>query len=554
MDEEFCYYGTLLACIEMIESGTTCFADMYYYEGEVARAARDAGMRGVLAESILKNETPDAADFEEGLTYAEEYIRGWRDDSLIIPAIGPHAPYTCNDEILIRAKELADKYEVPVLIHVAETISEVKNSMNTTGYRPVEYLGALGVLGMNVVAAHCVWLTSKEMEILRESGVKVAHNPTSNLKLGSGIAPVPELMDRGVVAGIGTDGCASNNDLDMIEEMRLASLLHKGTHADPTKVDAKRVIEMATIEGAKALGIDDITGSIEVSKRADIAILNFNKTHLTPFYDYAPENIYSQIVYAAKGSDVETVIINGKEVMRDRAIMTIDKEMVMLKCRSIAKEINEYRREPERVASKLIKLGAVDVEPTYEMQIKFKFEEEPAVFEVLKRGAIAVSDVQTVKQRDIYFKQKLEERGYLRLREEQAVSEQDEPAGKPKYTLTSTAGTVIDEKGITIMRRRRMDTRVEPTIAFFMDYFGVKKDKEIEKIRRKLKCIYKGVHISINIDRFIKPAISVRYVEVKSSAWTRKEANRQRDIMNEFIGVLGFEHEKQIKQSYYEMV
>jgi 5-methylthioadenosine/S-adenosylhomocysteine deaminase len=278
VNEEFCYYGALLACIEMIECGTTCFADMYYYEDEVAKAAKEAGMRGVLAESVLKNETPDSADFEEGLSLAEEYIKRWRDDRLIIPAVGPHAPYTCNDEILIRCKELADRYKVPLLIHVAETIKEVKDSMNSTGHRPVEYLGALGVLDRNVVAAHCVWLTSKEMEMLRENGMKVAHNPTSNLKLGSGIAPVPELQDIGVVTGIGTDGCASNNDLDMIEEMRLASLLHKGTHADPTKVDAMRVIAMATIEGAKALGIDDITGSIEISKRADIAILNLDRT------------------------------------------------------------------------------------------------------------------------------------------------------------------------------------------------------------------------------------------------------------------------------------
>lgn len=559
VDEEFCYYGALLACIEMIESGTTCFADMYYYEDEVARATQEIGMRGVLAESVLKNETPDSVDFEEGLSHAEEYIKRWRDDSLVIPAVGPHAPYTCNDEILIRCKELADRYKVPLLIHVAETIKEIKDSMNTTGYRPVEYLGALGILDRNVVAAHCVWLTSKEMEMLRENGMKVAHNPTSNLKLGSGVAPIPELMDRGVVVGIGTDGCASNNDLDMIEEMRLASLLHKGTHADPTKVGAMRVMEMATIEGAKALGIGDITGSIEKTKRADIAILNLNRTHLTPFYDYAPENIYSQVVYAAKSSDVETVIINGKQVMRDGRILTIDKEGVIAKCRSLAAEINEYKREPERIASKLIRLGDVDVEPTYEMQIKFEFEHVPAaVFEVLAQEAIAISDVQTVKQRDIYFepKNKQGEHEDLRLREEQAVSENLNagPVGKPQYTLTSTVGTVIDEGDIAIMRRKRMDTKVEPTIAFFMNYFGVKKEKEIEKIRRKAKCVYKGVNISINLDNFIKPAISRSYAEVKSSAWTEKEASMYRDIMKDFIKILGFEREKQIKQAYYEMI
>jgi 5-methylthioadenosine/S-adenosylhomocysteine deaminase len=558
VDEEFCYYGALLAGIEMIESGTTCFADMYYYEDAVARATQEIGMRGVLAESVLKTETPDSVDFEAGLNQAEEYIKRWSGNDLIIPAVGPHAPYTCNDEILIRCKELADEYNVPLLIHVAETLKEIKDSMNTTGHRPVDYLGALGVLDRNVVAAHCVWLTTKEMELLRENGVKVAHNPTSNLKLGSGIAPVPELQDRGVVTGIGTDGCASNNDLDMIEEMRLASLLHKGTHAAPTKVDAMRVIAMATIEGAKALGIDDITGSIEKTKRADIAILNLDRTHLTPFYDYAPENIYSQVVYAAKSSDVETVIINGKQVMRDRAILTIEKEVVMAKCRSIAKEINDYKREPESVTSKLIRHGDVNMQPTYELQIKFEFvQNAPAVFEVLKREKIAISDVKTVKQRDIYFTQKQKrEHEYLRFREEQVVSENlnAEPIGKPQYTLTSTIGTVIDEGDIAIMRRERMDTRVEPTIAFFMDEFGVEKEKELVKIRTKAKCVYNGVHISINIDIFSKPAISRSYVEVKSSAWTEKEASRDRDILNDFIRVLGFENEKQIKQTFYEMI
>jgi len=557
VDEEFCYYGTLLACIEMIESGTTCFADMYYYEDEIARATQEMGMRGVLAESVLKNETPDSVDFEEGLNQAEEYIKRWRGDDLITPAIGPHAPYTCNDEILTRSKELTDRYKVPLLIHVAETIKEVKDSMNITGYHPVEYLNALGVLDKNVVAAHCVWLTSKEMEMLRENGVKVAHNPTSNLKLGSGISPVPELLDRGIVTGIGTDGCASNNDLDMIEEMRLASLLHKGTHADPTKVDAMQVMEMATIEGAKALGMGNLTGSIEKTKRADIAILNLNRTHLTPFYDYAPENIYSQIVYAAKSSDIETVIINGKLVMRDRAILTIDKAEVMAKCRSLAEEINEYRREPESISSKLMRLGGADVQPTYEMQIKFEFEHVPAVLEVLKRKAIAISDIQRVKQHDIYFKPKSgEEHGYLRLREEQVVPEPEkgEPIGKPQYTLTSAAGTVIDEGDIAIMRRRKMDAKVEPTIAFFMNYFGVEVEKEIEKRRHNVECVYNGVKISINIDNFIKPAISMRYVEVKSRAWTEKEASRYRDVMKEFIRVLGFESAKQIEQPYYEMI
>jgi adenylate cyclase class IV len=229
----------------------------------------------------------------------------------------------------------------------------------------------------------------------------------------------------------------------------------------------------------------------------------------------------------------------------------------MAKCRSIAKRINEYRREPERVASKLIRLGDVDVEPTYEMQIKFEFEHVPAVFEVLTRESIAVSNVQTVRQRDIYFKPKnKQEQGYLRLREEQAVSENlnAEPVGKPQYTLTSTAGTVIDEGEIAIMRRERMDTKVEPTIAFFMNYFGVENEKEIVKIRHKAKCVYNGVHIFINIDKFINPAISRSYVEVKSSAWTEKDAGGHRAIMKDFIGVLGFESEKQIKQTYYEMI
>ncbi|MBC8248446.1 MAG: amidohydrolase, partial [Anaerolineales bacterium] len=273
VNEESCYYGTLLSCAEMIRSGVTCFADMYYFEDEVARAAQEAGMRAVCAETVMKLPTPDAASYDESLEYCRRFVAGWKGHELIVPAVGPHSPYTCTPEILREMARLAQEYDVPLLIHLSETEGDVEGTRQLYGCAPAFCLDDFGVLDSKTLVVHGVHLTEEEMELLVQKGVGVAHCPTSNLKLASGVAPVARMLDTGLNVGIGTDGPASNNDQDMFEEMRLAALLAKGITRDPKAVPSRIALTMATIGGARALHLDHITGSIEVGKQADLAVV-----------------------------------------------------------------------------------------------------------------------------------------------------------------------------------------------------------------------------------------------------------------------------------------
>ena len=330
-DGELVYYGSLLACAEMILSGTTTFCDMYLFEDKVAEAAKVAGIRAVVGEVLFDFPSPNVKSQKEGLEYTEWLINKWIGDPLITPAVEPHAVYTCSPEFLMDTKRLSDKYGVPLIIHLSESESEVKEVKEKYGKSPVYLLDSIGFLGKNLIADHCVCLTDDEMDILKEHGVKVVHNPESNMKLASGVAPIPELMSRGIPVGLGTDGCASNNNLDMFQEMDTAAKIHKVYRRDPTVMNAREVVGMATIGSARVLGLNDKVGTLEVGKKADLIIIDMDKPNLTPLY-----NIYSHLVYAVNGADVTTSIINGKLVMKDRRLLTIDKDEVMEKVRQIA--------------------------------------------------------------------------------------------------------------------------------------------------------------------------------------------------------------------------
>ena len=334
VNQELVYLGTLLACAEMIRSGTTTFCDMYIFEKEVAKAAKKAGMRAVVGEVLYDFPSPNVKSSQEGLQYTADLIEEWKNDPLITPAVEPHATYTCSAELIKRCKELADSYGVPLIIHLSETESEVKLVQEKYGLSPVFFLDHLGVLSERLIADHCVKITEDEMELLKRYEVKIAHCPESNMKLASGVAPVPELLSRGILVGLGTDGCASNNNLDMFQEMDTAAKLHKVYRGDPTTMDAVSVVKMATINGAKVLGLGNNVGSIEVGKKADLIVIDLNKPHLIPLYNY-----YSQIVYAVNGADVVGSIINGKIVMRDGKVLTIDEIMVMGEVQRIAKKV-----------------------------------------------------------------------------------------------------------------------------------------------------------------------------------------------------------------------
>ena len=319
MDEEFVYTGTLLALAEMILSGTTTFCDMYLFEDQVARAARKAGVRCLVGEVLYDFPSPNYGPVEKGLEYTESLIQKWQMDPLISIAVEPHSLFTCSPELLTASNELALKYKVPVIIHVAETLTEVSKIKEKYGKTPVKYLDSLGLLGPHLIADHCVHIEDADIKTLAVHRVKVVHNPESNMKLASGIAPIPQMLSQGVTVGLGTDGCASNNNLDLLSEMDTAAKLHKVKTLDPTVMDALSVLKMATIHGARVLGLEDVTGSLEVGKKADVIVIDTHKPHLTPMY-----NAVSHLVYAARGNDVIHSIINGQPVMEDRKLLTLD--------------------------------------------------------------------------------------------------------------------------------------------------------------------------------------------------------------------------------------
>jgi len=334
IDSDFVFTGTLLACAEMILSGTTTFCDMYLFEEDAACACKEAGMRSLMGEVLYDFNSPNYGAIENGLIYSESLIEKWRDDPLISIAVEPHSLFTCSPNLLLAANELSLKHGVPLIIHLAETEDETKHVQKIYGERPVQHLNSLGILGPNLIACHCVHINTEEIKILNEKGVKIIHNPESNMKLASGIAPVHKMISSGITVGIGTDGCASNNDLDLFSEMDTAAKLHKIREMDTTVMDARTVLKMATIDGAKALGIEKITGSIEIGKKADIIVVDINKPHLTPMY-----NPYSHLVYSARGSDVIHSIINGRLVMSERELLTTDVRKVMEKADAISKKI-----------------------------------------------------------------------------------------------------------------------------------------------------------------------------------------------------------------------
>lgn len=326
--------GTRLAALEMIRSGTTTFADMYYFEEEIARAVKEAGLRGVLGQTVIQFPVPDARTPTEALARADRFIQTFRGDELITPAVAPHSTYTLDGETLVACRDLAIRYAVPLLIHLAETDQEEKVTMERFGQRPVGVLDALQLWGPRIVAAHGVWVTPGEIMLLRAHDVGVSHNPESNMKLASGTAPVVEYLKAGVPLGLGTDGAASNNDLDMFEAMRQAAFLHKLATRDPRVVSAQTALELATIGGAKVLGLDTQIGSLVPGKRADLIIVRMDRPRQTPMYDPV-----SHLVYVTDGDDVETTIVNGRVLMENGRVLTLQEDQVLAAARAAAEEV-----------------------------------------------------------------------------------------------------------------------------------------------------------------------------------------------------------------------
>jgi 5-methylthioadenosine/S-adenosylhomocysteine deaminase len=335
VSEETVYWGTMLAIVEMIKSGTTTFCDGYFFEDGAARAVAASGIRAILGQGVVDFPAPGVPDPRINLKAAEAFVFRWQGKSpLLIPSIFCHSPYTCSPETLTRTKEVCRQHGILFQIHLAETMNEVEEIQKLYGRRPVEHLETLGLLDAETLCHHAVWVTGEEIELLAQNGVGISHNPESNMKLASGVAPLPTMLASGINVGLGTDGCASNNNLDMFQEMDTAAKLHKVHWGDPTLCSAVQVAAMASSEGASALGMRGVLGSLEPGKKADLIVIDLNQPHLTPMYDPC-----SHLVYAARGADVRDVIIDGTIVMRERQLLEVDEQKVMAKVREIAAAI-----------------------------------------------------------------------------------------------------------------------------------------------------------------------------------------------------------------------
>src|SRR5438128_1057032 len=332
--EEFVRVGTRLGLAEMLRGGTTTYCDMYYFEDAIADETSKAGMRAVLGETVIDFPVADNKTNAEAMTYVESFVKKWQGNALIVPAIAPHAPYTVSEEHLKAVRAFSDRTGAPIVTHISETKREVDDSIKAKGASPIDYLNRIGFLNNRVIAAHVVWPTEEELGLLKKLGVGIVHNPQSNMKLASGVAPVPEMLKNDMPVGLGTDGAASNNDLNLWEEMDTAAKLHKLISRDPKVLSAEEAFEMATIRGARALHLEKEIGSIEKGKRADIAIVDLDDLNQTPYY-----NIYSDLVYAAKASDVRTVVIEGRVVMRDRRLLTLNEGTIKADARRYRERI-----------------------------------------------------------------------------------------------------------------------------------------------------------------------------------------------------------------------
>ncbi len=550
---DFCWLGAQIACAEMLRSGVTCFGDMYYYEEAVADATAEAGMRAVCAQSILKFPTPDAASYDEGLRLAHDFVARWAGHELIVPAIGPHAAYTATTEMLEQSKALALKHDVPIHIHVAETEQEVQEHLEARDMAVVPWLDRQGLFEAKVTAHHCVHLEESELRTLRSRRAGIAHNPSSNLKLSSGFAPVAKMMALGIPVAIGTDGAASNNDLDMFEEVRLAALLAKGATEDPTALPARQALAMATRLGAEALHIADRTGSLEVGKRADVAVVDLDRLHLTPQFHRRPDSIYSLIVYSGKSWDVRHVLCDGRWLLRDRELLTLDAEELKRRAVKTARRIDQFLMEREEsVLSKLVAIGGVDRVETFEVQVKVHLDDASPMEAVLGSDEVPVVRSSWRHQYDTYFLFGDVETSRLRYREDEVLDE-DSNVDDIVYRLTLIGETKEREFTRSILlSRSRFDAPAVHSRRFYREYFQPMDELKVHKDRRRYHIRYGGTDFAINLDRVTKPELPGVFLEIKSRTWSAHDAERKAELMGELLDMFDVEREV-VKQEYVEL-
>jgi 5-methylthioadenosine/S-adenosylhomocysteine deaminase len=549
---KFVNLGTRLACAELIRSGVTSFADMYYFEDDVATATAEVGMRGVCGESVMKFPTPDAKFYEESLEYSRDFIKKWKGHPLIVPSIAPHAPYTCTPDILRASADLAMEFDIPLQIHISETQLEVDNIRRDQGMPVVPWVKKQGLLEAKVLAAHCVWIDDGEMRTLLHSHSGIAHNPSSNLKLASGAAPVKKMLDTGLNVGIGTDGPASNNDLDMFEEIRLAAFLAKTTSNDPTALPAQQALEMATSMGAKALHIGDITGSIEPGKRADLILIDLSRLHSSPHFQRDPNAAYAQMVYSAKSSDVTDVMVDGKWLMQDRVLLTVDEVEVLREAQDYARKIDSFliQRE-ESVLSKLIAVGGLTEEESFEVQAKTAITDPDQVIAALESSGIEILRRRHYHEYDTYLIFEDENQGFLRYREDHFIDERGQVSNvRSRLTLIGQAVEFRFPQDVLLSRSRYLAPATQ-SLRFYREYFKPVREVEIEKDRRRFLVNFKGEEFFINIDKMTAPSLG-NFFEIKSRTWSRQDAELKSKLSIELIKTLYQGPLEMVSKDYFE--
>jgi 5-methylthioadenosine/S-adenosylhomocysteine deaminase len=554
VNPDFVRLGTRLGCAEMIRSGVTCFADMYYFEDAVAEATAEAGLRALCAQTVLRFPTPDATSYEESLTRARAFIERWRGHPLIVPGPAPHAPYTCTPEILRACAELAIEFDVPLHIHLSETAQEVEDSRRVRGMPVIPWVKRQGLLDAKVLAAHCVHVDDGEMRQLKNFNAGVAHNPTSNLKLGAGIAPVARMRELGLNVGIGTDGPASNNDFDMFEETRLAALLAKGTTGDPTALPARDALAMATRLGASAMHMNHLTGSLEPGKRADLIVVDVNTLHNVPSFGRDPNALYAQIVYASKSTDVVDVMCNGTWLMRDRKLLTLDEEELRAAAQREAKRVDTFLSGREvSVLQKLVAVGGAVEQESFEVQVKARVPSEVQVLSVIQSKKVTVVRSSHYHQYDTYWSFADVEQGWLRYREDEFL----DAAGSvtnARSRLTLTGRTREEEFGAVMLFRSRYYAPATHSTRFYREYFRPSAEHLIEKDRRRWLLVYKGVEFYVHLDRLMKPARDDYFVEVKSRTWSRRDAEDKAAVINELLALFGTSPDDTLSDGYVDLV
>jgi 5-methylthioadenosine/S-adenosylhomocysteine deaminase len=553
-DAAFTYAGTRLSCAEMIRSGTTTFVDMYYFEEEVARAADQAGLRAICGQTVMRFPTPDSPSYDMGLARARAFIQHWHGHERIIPTIAPHAPYTCTDEIYREAVALAREYNVPLVTHLSETERENKESLQTVNRSPVAYAESVGTFDVKAIAAHCVHTDERDWAILRTHNVGVAPCPSSNLKLASGVAPYAGMLASGVHLGIGTDGPASNDDQDLLAEVHLAAMLPKGLGNDPTLMPAKAALSLATSLGAKAVHLDHLIGSLEAGKRADLIVIDLRSLHAAPRYQYTADAIYNYLVYAAHASDVRHTIVDGRWLMRDRSLLTLDEQQIMHEAQAIADHIDAFLRDREaNLLDKILAIGGVQQAEIFEVQVKARSADEARILEVLHSPDITITKSSERTQYDTYFMFDERSRGRVRYREDHRHD-----AGArltPKYELTLTVPAAARDlyPHAIVLSRARYTAPANRSLRFYCEYFGTDRVVEIEKHRRRWRIVYKGQGFAVNFDRLEGHPFPGPYLEIKSRTWSQRDAAEKVELIGELLDRLGIAEDQLLRLEYFEL-